>query len=39
MSICGGGLSADENWMSAETCWVDDDEGGQQEAGDQCAKH
>ena len=24
MLICGGGLRADENWMSAETSWVHD---------------
>ena len=29
MLICGGGLRADENWMSAETSWVHDAAGGQ----------
>ena len=37
--ICGGGLRAVENWMSAETSWVHDVAGGQTDmAGDQCAK-
>jgi len=38
MLICGGGLRADENWMSAETSWVHDVAGGQNGMlGDQCA--
>jgi len=31
MLICGGGLRADENWMSAETSWVHDVAGGQKD--------
>ena len=39
MLICGGGLKADENWMSAETSWVHDVAGGQKGmAGGECAK-
>jgi len=36
---CGGGLKADENWMSAETSWVCDVARGERDmADDQCAK-
>jgi len=39
MLICGGGLRADENWMSAETSYVHDVAGGQKDmAGEQCAR-
>jgi len=31
MLICGGGLKADENWMSIETSWVCDVARGQRD--------